>query len=198
MLLELTVETIHNDVSSALHKRIEAAGDAPGLSINQLDGIPLRIGIEEFVKEVGRAVGPVDCVGAQADTHAQLGTLLRHPPVDLPPRIGEDGRVLRISGPARIVGVRVVHLDTANPFFVQLPQLPQQAFGIKIITRPPPERHLPISGRWIAESRQHVQIRCPARIARRQRWRFCPRSSPGFSEAEGRSLERCRFVHQRC
>ena len=72
---------------------------------NQLNGIELRLIVEEFFKQVLATVIPVERVGAQADAHTKLATFLGNAGVKLPPLIGENIGMLGVRWPTRRIRV---------------------------------------------------------------------------------------------
>ena len=59
----------------------------------------------------------------------------------------------------------VVHLHATDALLVQLTDLPQKPVLIEVITRPPPEGHLPITSGWVLEPRKGIKISRPTRVA---------------------------------
>ena len=135
-----------------------AANDVMASSGPDLERIPLRLVVEKLLEKIFAAHRPIERVGAQANSHAELSALLRNAGKNLPPCLGKNGRLAGIRPPPRRIGVRVIHLHAADAFRVKFADLPEEPLQIQIPAAPPPEWHLAIA-RWrIRKTRQGIEV----------------------------------------
>ena len=126
--------------------------------------MPWSMLVKETLEKIGRAIGPIERVGAEPDTHVPRCTRLRDLGIDRPPRIAKKFRRILICHPARCVMVRIIHLNPADAHRVEQVHLPDQTLHIQVFTRPPPKGDFAITRRRILKSRPDIQ----RRFARRE------------------------------